>query len=71
MALIVCRDCGTPMSDQASVCPSCGRPLLGAAEGGSQKGRHGTAFGIAAALVSLGLLTLGMILGKVVEKRLR
>lgn len=75
MALIVCKDCGAPASDQASVCPRCGRPLLGAAIGAGKKGGpgggHGLAVGVATALVSLGLLVLSMILGKAMNRRNR
>jgi uncharacterized paraquat-inducible protein A len=27
MALIICPDCSTSVSDRAKVCPSCGRPI--------------------------------------------
>jgi hypothetical protein len=32
MALIVCRDCGRSVSDAASSCPNCGRPVAGLEE---------------------------------------
>jgi hypothetical protein len=71
MALIECSDCGKDISDKATACPNCGRPMRDAASGfvgtktatpeegdvkrGTQRSKGRSEVGSALAMVGIGV----------------